>query len=91
MQTTTLGKTGLQVSRLGAGLAQIGALSLDEAEEAGKILGAALDGGIDFFDTAECYGNSEELIGKNSLSPQPHRESITIRHSSAKSPTPALR
>ena len=40
MQTTTLGKTGLQVSRLGAGLAQIGALSLDEAEEGWKDSGS---------------------------------------------------
>ena len=64
MQTTTLGRTGLEVSRLGAGLAQIGGLSLVEAKQAGRVLGAALDAGINFLDTAECYGNSEELIGK---------------------------
>lgn len=29
----------------------------------GRILGAALDAGINFLDTAECYANSEELIG----------------------------
>jgi aryl-alcohol dehydrogenase-like predicted oxidoreductase len=64
MKYATLGKTGLRVSRLGIGLAQLGALSPADTEKAGKILGSALDAGINFFDTAECYGNSEELIGK---------------------------
>ncbi len=64
METTSLGKTGLKVSRLGVGLAEIGRLSTDDVGKAGRILGGALDGGINFFDTAECYGNSEELIGK---------------------------
>ena len=64
MELTTLGKTGLKVSRLGVGLAELGGLPADNVETAGRILGAALDGGINFFDTAESYGNSEELIGK---------------------------
>ena len=42
------------------GLAQLGRLS---TEEAGRLLGTALDGGVNYFDTAECYGNSEENIG----------------------------
>ena len=63
METTTLGNTGLKVSRLGVGLAEMGGLTTGEAEQAGRILGSALDAGINFFDTAECYGNSEELIG----------------------------
>ena len=64
MQMTTLGNTGLKVSRLGAGLVQIGTLAPDDVEEAGRVLNAALDAGINFLDTAECYGNSEELIGQ---------------------------
>ena len=64
METTILGRTGLEVSRLGVGLAQIGQYSLDEPEQAGRVLSAALDAGINFLDTAECYGNSEELIGE---------------------------
>jgi aryl-alcohol dehydrogenase-like predicted oxidoreductase len=52
------------VSRLGVGLAEIGHLALTEAATAGRLLNAALDGGINFLDTAACYGNSEELIGK---------------------------
>ena len=64
MQTTTLGRTGLEVSRLGLGLFSIGSIPLDEAARAGCILGTALDAGVNFLDTGECYGNSQELIGK---------------------------
>ena len=62
METTILGRTGLEVSRLGVGLAEIG--SLEDAGEAGRVLNEALDAGINFLDTAECYGRSEEFIGK---------------------------
>jgi aryl-alcohol dehydrogenase-like predicted oxidoreductase len=58
----TLGKTGLKVSRLGAGLAEIGTLS--DVSVAGQLLNAALDGGINFLDTAACYDSSEEWIGR---------------------------
>jgi hypothetical protein len=64
IQTATLGKTGLEVSRLGVGLVQLGHLSLDEAARAGHNLGATLDAGFNFLDTAECYRNSEALTGK---------------------------
>jgi len=64
MEMTLLGKTGLNVSRLGMGLAEIGHLTLAEVEEAQRVLNAALDGGINFLDTAACYGNSEELVGR---------------------------
>jgi aryl-alcohol dehydrogenase-like predicted oxidoreductase len=64
MEMSTLGKTGLRVSRLGAGLAEMGRLSLKEEAMASDLLNAALDGGINFLDTAACYGSSEELIGR---------------------------
>jgi aryl-alcohol dehydrogenase-like predicted oxidoreductase len=62
MERTTLGNTGLEVSRLGAGLAEVG--SLADVTAAGQVLNAALDGGINFLDTAACYGRSEEWIGR---------------------------
>jgi aryl-alcohol dehydrogenase-like predicted oxidoreductase len=62
MKIAILGKTGLQVSRLGAGLAEIG--SLTDVSVAGRLLNTALDSGINFLDTAACYGNSEEWIGR---------------------------
>ena len=64
MEMTTLGRTGLRVSRLGAGLWQLGWLSPDEVQLAGRVLETALDAGVNFLDTAECYNNSEELIGR---------------------------
>ena len=65
MEKTPLGKTGLEVSRLGVGLAEIGyELSVDQAEQAGQVLNKALDSGINFLDTAACYAISEELIGR---------------------------
>lgn len=62
METAILGKTGLKVSRLGAGLGEIGALA--DVLAAGRLLNIALDGGINFLDTAACYGKSEECIGR---------------------------
>ena len=64
MERTTLGKTGLEVSRLGAGLAEIGSYGVSLADgHVARVLNVALDGGINFLDTAACYGSSEELIG----------------------------
>lgn len=53
-----MGRTDLQVSRLGAELQEIGQLSLVEENRAGRILNLALDGGINFLDTSACYGHS---------------------------------
>lgn len=65
MEMRTLGRTGLEVSRLGAGCSWIGyKLSLEDVQQAGDVLNAALDAGINFLDTSACYGNSEELIGR---------------------------
>jgi aryl-alcohol dehydrogenase-like predicted oxidoreductase len=61
MEITTLGNTDLKVSRLGVGLAEIGTLT--GVSTASQLLNEALDGGINFLDTAACYGNSEEWIG----------------------------
>ena len=66
MQMTNLGNTGLSVSLLGIGLAEIGRYEISEVgiAEAGRVLNAALDGGINFLDTAACYGTTEDLIGR---------------------------
>jgi len=61
METRTLGKTGMRVSVLGFGGVQIGDGSLTTVE---RVLGSALDAGLNVIDTAECYGESEDLIGR---------------------------
>jgi aryl-alcohol dehydrogenase-like predicted oxidoreductase len=65
MEIRKLGDTNLEVSRLGVGLAEIGNLSINDTHKAAQVLNTALDNGINFFDTAACYGNSEELVGQN--------------------------
>lgn len=71
MQTTTLGNTGLTVSRLVLGTMTFG-LQTDEATS-GAILAKAADGGITFLDLADVYplggdlatvGRTEEIVGR---------------------------
>ena len=65
MEYRTLGKTNLKISRLGIGLVKIGeAEMLTQLDKSNLLLNTALDNGINFLDTAACYGNSEEVIGK---------------------------
>jgi aryl-alcohol dehydrogenase-like predicted oxidoreductase len=59
----TLGKTGIRVSALGFGGSEIGYNEVAQ-KTVDKILGTALDAGINVIDTAECYANGEQLIGK---------------------------
>jgi aryl-alcohol dehydrogenase-like predicted oxidoreductase len=68
MQYTTLGKTGMKVSRLCLGTWNFGKYT--DEKEACRIMDAALDEGINFFDTANGYpgleqaGLSETIIGR---------------------------
>lgn len=63
MTYTTLGTSGLMVSRLGVGCNAFGART--DGAEVTKIVDAALASGITLFDTADTYslGASEELLG----------------------------
>jgi aryl-alcohol dehydrogenase-like predicted oxidoreductase len=62
MEMRTMGATGMLVSALGYGAAEIGFTHTDESVVS-RILNEALDSGLNVIDTAECYG-SEEVIGK---------------------------
>jgi aryl-alcohol dehydrogenase-like predicted oxidoreductase len=64
MEYRTLGRTGVQVSALCLGTANFGFKTSDE--EARQVMQAALDAGINFFDTADSYndGESERIIGR---------------------------
>ena len=63
MEQRIFGRTDMQVSVLGFGGAEIGfeGATPDVVE---SLLNHALDAGLDVIDTAECYPNSEEMIGK---------------------------
>ncbi len=62
METRAFGKTGMNVSVLGFGGAEIGFQSTPQAD-VNSILNNALDLGLNVIDTAECYDASEEKIG----------------------------
>ena len=61
MKTIKLGRTGMEISRVGFGGIPIQRLSEDGAI---KVVQRCLDLGITFFDTATNYTSSEERIGK---------------------------
>ena len=85
MEYTTLGRTGLQVSRISLGCMSYGEpgrgnqpWSLPE-DESVPFFRQAIDGGINFFDTANVYslGSSEEITGR-ALAKFAPREDLVI-------------
>ena len=66
MERTTLGTTGIQVSRYCLGAMMLGAWGNRDLDDCVRIIHAALDEGINFVDTADVYsrGESEEIVGK---------------------------
>ena len=88
MRYTTLGRTGLFVSELCLGTmtfgggdegmwGKIGRLQQGESE---RIVGAAIDAGINFIDTADVYagGRSEEITGQALKNLKVPRESVVV-------------
>jgi aryl-alcohol dehydrogenase-like predicted oxidoreductase len=66
MRMRTLGGTGIKVSPYCLGAMMFGAWGNPDHEESVRIIHAALDGGINFVDTADVYsaGESEEIVGQ---------------------------
>ena len=69
MEYTSLGRSGLKVSRLCLGTMNFG--NFNDEKESFRIMDAALEAGINFFDTADNYGwatknwgVTEQIIGK---------------------------
>jgi aryl-alcohol dehydrogenase-like predicted oxidoreductase len=67
----------MQVSVLGFGAAEIGLQNIAQ-ETATRLLNTALDAGINVIDTAECYNDSEEMIG-NALAHRRHEFYISTK------------
>ncbi len=63
MEQRRLGRTEIVASVLGFGGSEIGYQSVS-ARTVARLLGSALDAGLNVIDTAECYDDSERLIGK---------------------------
>ncbi len=69
MEYTTLGPTGLEVSRLCLGCLNFGSEQpwmVGDEEQARAVIDRALELGSNFFDTANVYsyGESEEVLGR---------------------------
>ena len=63
MERRRLGRTDMMVSVLGFGGSEIGYQRVSR-RTVGRLLGGALDAGLNVIDTAECYEDSEVLIGR---------------------------
>ena len=61
MEKRILGKTGWALSVIGFGAIKLPRIGVKECE---NLLNRALDAGVNFIDTADCYGDSEEKIGQ---------------------------
>lgn len=85
MEYVKLGRTGLDVSKLALGCMSYGAPVSEqfcwvlEEPEARKVIKHAVNQGINFFDTANCYSNgvSEEILGR-AVKDFMHREDVVI-------------
>lgn len=79
MEKRKLGNSGLEVSALGLGCMGLsfGYGPATDKQDAVKLIRAAFDSGITFFDTAECYGpfTNEALLGEALA---PFRQQVVI-------------
>jgi len=79
MKKRTLGKNGLEVSALGLGCMGLsfGYGPATEKQDAIKLIRAAVEHGVTFFDTAEAYGpfTNEEVLGE---ALEPFRNTVVI-------------
>ena len=63
MQYRTLGQTGIKVSPYGIGTLMFATSMGNDPADSARILHQAIDAGINVVDTADAYGDSEEVVG----------------------------
>ena len=85
MEYSLLGPTGVKVSKICLGTATFGVAP--DAQEARRVVHAALDRGINFFDTANVYGATRPSTGP--ARHQPLNANPPNRSSAAPSPAAA--
>jgi len=65
MQYRTLGRTGIKVSPYALGALALGtSIGNPDHDDSARIIGKALDAGINVIDTSDAYGESEVAVGK---------------------------
>ncbi|MFC7789920.1 aldo/keto reductase [Microbacterium sp. MAHUQ-60] len=64
MQTRPLGRTGIRVSPFALGAMMLSSFGNPDQGDVDRIVARAIDAGINLIDTADAYGDSEELVGK---------------------------
>jgi len=75
MKSRKLGNSGLEVSALGFGAMGLSFPNAPTKEESIKLIRAAVEHGITFFDTAQGYGDNELLVGE---ALEPLRKEVVI-------------
>ncbi|GGD79728.1 aldo/keto reductase [Microbacterium murale] len=64
MHYRTLGRTGIRVSPFALGAMMFSSFGNGDQTEVNRMVARALDAGINFIDTADAYGESEEMLGE---------------------------
>src|SRR5690606_8625 len=59
-----LGRTGIRVSPFALGAMMFSSFGNGDQTEVDRMVARALDAGVNFIDTADAYGESEEMLGK---------------------------
>ena len=75
MKKRKLGKSGLEISVMGFGYMGLSFANAPAKEEAIKLLRSAFELGITFFDTAQAYGDNEDVVGE---ALEPFRKEVVI-------------
>lgn len=64
MQHRPLGRTGIHVSPFALGAMMLSSFGNPDQGDVDRIIARAIDAGINFLDTADAYGDSEDMVGK---------------------------
>ncbi len=64
MKYRSLGRSGIQVSPFALGAMMFSSFGNSDQDDVDRIVGRALDAGINLVDTADVYGDSEEIVGR---------------------------
>jgi aryl-alcohol dehydrogenase-like predicted oxidoreductase len=64
MHYRSLGRTGIRVSPFALGAMMFSSFGTTDQDTVNRMVSRALDAGINFIDTADAYGESEEILGR---------------------------